>query len=310
MRRVRLMSVLGIVLWTAPTRITASTVIFSDQDYTDANWIIPDYLFLDPSKTGQRSIGGDPGGYRQTALIYADKPNYSANLNTTFVYTPATQGAITAITYNMDLKVFSGIGSTYYALISQDGRLFYDPIESAYDSENIWLNHELLLKPGDFVPLHENRPAVPDFVAGSTITFGYLVTAGYVLGTHYAEFNESVTGIDNDPITVTTRSHASVPEPPSALLLSAGIWAFSGALGWRNGSGLAGRLGSFHKAIATDASKRLNDTRQRTANNPAHFFAALELASLELKAGDDANALERRKMQSGSDPAAHWRMWY
>jgi hypothetical protein len=36
---------------------------------------------------------GNPGAYRQLGLIFAERPDYANNLNVTFVYTPATQGA-------------------------------------------------------------------------------------------------------------------------------------------------------------------------------------------------------------------------
>ena len=173
----------------------ADTFIFSDDDFPDANWAIPDSVFMDPAQTGQRLAGGDPGAYRQIGLIFAERPDYAANLNLTFAYTPATQGAITGIIYTFDLKAISAIGSSYYPLISQAGTLYYDPSAQAYNSENLWITYNLVLDLGQFVPLHGGS-ASPDFKAGSTITFGYLATTGG------AGFYESVTGIDNDPLSL------------------------------------------------------------------------------------------------------------
>lgn len=99
--------------------------------------------------------------------------------------------------------------------------LFYDPLETAYNSENIWLNYNLVLNLSHFVPLH-GGPAQPSFVSGSTITFGYLVSTGG------AGFYESVSGIDNDPITLTTVS-ASIPEPASLFLFCAATLAILGS---------------------------------------------------------------------------------
>ena len=123
----------------------ADTFIFSDDDFPDANWAIPDSVFMDPAQTGQRLAGGDPGAYRQIGLIFAERPDYAANLNLTFAYTPATQGAITSITYTFDLKATSAIGSSYYPLISQAGTLYYDPSAQAYNSENLWITYNLVL---------------------------------------------------------------------------------------------------------------------------------------------------------------------
>jgi PEP-CTERM motif len=200
----------------------ADTFIFSGDDFPDANWAIPDSVFMDPAQTGQRLAGGDPGAYRQLGLIFAERPDYAANLNLTFAYTPATQGAITGITYTFDLKAISAIGSCYYPLISQGGVLFYDPFAQAYNSESLWITYNLVLDPGQFVPLHV-RSASPDFTTGSTITFGYLATTGG------AGFYESVTGIDNDPITLTVSPVTSgVPEPGTFTLFGFGLLSLIG----------------------------------------------------------------------------------
>ncbi len=213
MRRLAFASV---PLFLALTSLQAGTIIFTDTDFSDGNWSIPDSLFLDPAQTGQRLSGGNPGSYRQTGLIFAERPDYSANLNVTFTYDPATQGAITGIIYNIDLKDINAFGSTYYPLISQGGTLFYDPNAGAYNSENIWINYNLVLNLAQFVPLHGGA-ATPDFVTGSTITLGYLATTGG------AGFYESISGIDNDPITLTTVTPlASAPEPSSFVLLGIG----------------------------------------------------------------------------------------
>jgi hypothetical protein len=73
-----------------------------------------------------------------------------------------------------------------------------------------------------FVPLH-GGPTSPDFTNGSPITFGYLATTGG------AGFYESITGIDNDPITLTISPVApSVPEPGASALLGSGLLSLAG----------------------------------------------------------------------------------
>jgi|SRR5215469_10077630 len=192
-------------------------VIFSDKAYSDANWAIPDSLFMDASVTGQQASGGNPGSFRQIGLIFAERPDYAANLNGTFVYTPATQGAITAIDYNFDLKTINAFGASYCPLIKQGGELFYDSLSCATTTENIWTNYDRALELDQFTPLH-GGPDKPDFDNGSTITFGYLATTGG------AGFYESITGIDNDPITLTV-STSTVPEPSLWLpLIAVAFW--------------------------------------------------------------------------------------
>ena len=118
----------GLAMGALPGMARADTFVFSDHDYSDANWTIPDSLFMDPAQTGQRLSGGNPGAYRQLGLIFAERPDYAADLNLTFTYTPASQGPITGVTYNFDLKVISAIGSTYYPLISQGGNAILRPV--------------------------------------------------------------------------------------------------------------------------------------------------------------------------------------
>ena len=237
MRRVNLAMFALMALGSGPS-LTADTITFLDGDFPDGNWTIPESLFLDASQTGQQLTGGNPGAYRQTGVIFAERPDYSANLNLTFLYTPAIQGVITGITYNMDLKAISAIGSTYYPLISQGGALFYDSFAGAYNSENIWINYNLPLDLGQFVPLHGGSTR-PDFTSGSTITFRYLVTTGR------AGFYESITGIDNDPITLTTTAAANVPEPPSGILFGMGAMFACCSLTTKRQRELARSIGAF-----------------------------------------------------------------
>jgi hypothetical protein len=127
------------------TSLRADTITFLDGAFPMRTGPFLILLFWMRARTSQQLSGGNPGAYRQTGAIFAERPDYSANLNLTFLYTPATQGAVTGITYNMDLKAISAVGSTYYPLISQGGTLFYDSLASAYNSENIWINYNLPL---------------------------------------------------------------------------------------------------------------------------------------------------------------------
>lgn len=64
----------------------ANTIIFSDQDLSDADWAILDSVFMDPVQTDQRLEGGGPGADRQLGLNFAERQDYAPNLNVIFVY--------------------------------------------------------------------------------------------------------------------------------------------------------------------------------------------------------------------------------
>jgi hypothetical protein len=79
-----------------------------------------------------------------------------------------------------------------------------------------------VLNLSQFVPLH-GGPTSPNLTNGSTITFGYLATTGG------AGFYESITGIDNDPITLTVSPVApGVPEPGTFALFGYGLLSLVG----------------------------------------------------------------------------------
>jgi len=197
-------------LWPA----AADTFIFSDSTYDDANWIVPQSFSL--ISAHQVSTGGNPGSYREVQLAVGQNiPNVS-NLNTTFTFNPSASGKITGITYAIDLITTNAEGASYFPLIQQNGVLYIDAAQGAgmNATSNTWLHHVAVLNPADFTRL-DSQPGSPNFVDGSAITFGYEVFAGG------AGFFVSVTGIDNDPITVTfTPSASTVPEPGTLALAS------------------------------------------------------------------------------------------
>ena len=210
-------------LWTAASIVAApvaraavvSQVIFSDHTYADANWTIVNKFGL--VSAGQVATGGNPGSYRQVALGVGQNVPFVGQLNNTFVYNPTAQGAITGITYNMDLETLNAAGAGYFALLSQNGNFYIDNVHGGNASPNTWTNENLVLNLSDFGQLHItaqnalviDHTSLPDFSAiGSPITFGYEVAAGG------AGFFTSITGIDNDPIilTVTPPVTNGVPE--------------------------------------------------------------------------------------------------
>jgi len=201
-----------------------SQVVFSDSTYADADWTIVNQFGL--IFAGQQPTGGNPGSYRQVALGVGQNVPFVGQLNKTFVYNPSISGAITGITYNIDLETTNAEGATYFALLSQNGNLYIETMHTGNASPNTWLNENIVLNLADFALLRTNSQgnsliidsnSRPDFSAsGSPITFGYEVTAGG------GGFFTSITGIDNDPIILSVTPLA-VPEPTSLSLLAFGM---------------------------------------------------------------------------------------
>ena len=221
-----------------PCRATAQSVnhvVFSDPTYADADWTIVHNIGL--VSAGQVATGGNPGSYRQVALFVAQNIPFVGQLNNTFVYDPSTGGAVVGITYDIDLETLNAAGATYAPLLQQNGNLFVDPVTTGNATPNTWLNENLVLNPNDFSqltvgPFHNlviNTASKPDFsTSGAPLTFGYEVTAGG------GGFFTSITGIDNDPITLDVIPLApppvtSAPEPATLALLAPAL----GAIGCR-----------------------------------------------------------------------------
>jgi hypothetical protein len=203
----------------------SGTFVFSDGTFNDSDWFIPqEELPAAIRFVGQVATGGNPGSYRATRISVGQDVPGVANLNRNFVYTPSVQGAITGITINWDLETTNAEGATYIPLIEQNGTLYLDGVASISASANSWSNSTRILTLADFSGLN-NSSLTPDFSSsGSPITFGYQVFAGG------SGFFESDTGIDNDPITLTTAalSKSSVPEPSTLLFgcVAAALAAF------------------------------------------------------------------------------------
>jgi hypothetical protein len=202
-------------------------VVFSDTTYADADWTIVNSFAA--GFVGQVATGGDPGSYRQTELFVGEDVPFVGQLNRNFVYDPSASGPVTGITYNFALETTNAEGAGYEPLLEQNGKLYIDFTTTGNASPNTWLTENRVLGLGDFgeltiSPLNAlifNPASKPDFSTnGTTMEFGYEVTAGG------GGFFTSVTGIDNDPITLTVTPKTttpSVPEPSTWALLLIGF---------------------------------------------------------------------------------------
>jgi hypothetical protein len=219
---------------TASQATTVSQVVFHDSTYADADWTVVNSFGL--FSVGQIATGGDPGSYRQTVLSVGQDVPFVGQFNKNFSYDPSAQGAVTGITYNIALETTNAEGATYEPLLEQNGKRYIDFITTGNATPNTWLTENLVLSLSDFGELTIsaqnalifNSASKPDFsAAGSTIFFGYEVTAGG------AGFFTSITGIDNDPITLTVTPKASgVPELSTWAMLLLGF-AGLGFAGYR-----------------------------------------------------------------------------
>jgi hypothetical protein len=205
---------------------TVTTIVFSDRNYADADWSIVNSFGL--VFAGQVGTGGHPGSYREVALAVGEDGPFVGQLSRNFVYDPAAHGAITRITYNADYVTTNAEGGAYYALLEQSGKFYIDAYYKDYvdDTFNNWTNITRVLGLNNFEGLTVSSVHTlvldplshPDFSGtGSPIMFGYEVTAGG------GGFFTSVTGIDNDPITLTvTPGVTGIPEPGTMTLFATG----------------------------------------------------------------------------------------
>jgi len=225
---------LGCLACSVAQAAVITQVVFSDPTYADANWTIVNQFAL--VSAGQIPTGGHPDSYRQVALAVGEDVPFVGQINRNFTYDPATNGAVTGITYNIDLITTNAEGATYAPILVQNGKVFadYGDHETGSATSNTWLNWNLVLKLSSFAELvispsnglSLDPTSQPNF-SGAPMTFGYEVTAGG------GGFFTSITGIDNDPITLTVAGvpPGSVPEPGSLAGLGAGL-AIMGFLKW------------------------------------------------------------------------------
>jgi hypothetical protein len=204
-------------------RAAKAQVVFFDGTFNDTNWTVAQSQG-DLISAGQVASGGNPGSYRKTQLFVGEVVTNAASVNSTFLYNPATQGAITGLAFSADLITTNAEGGLYDPFIQQAGVSYFDPHFPGIATSNVWLNRAQILNLGDFIRF-DGAPGSPNFTStGSAIEFGYVDFVGG------AGFFESDTGIDNYAFTLaTTPVPGSVPEP-GAVALFVGMGVFGSVL--------------------------------------------------------------------------------
>lgn len=239
----RLPIVLGLIAGAAfVNHASAAPTIFTDSTFSLSN-----YSSAGPLTTGGASFSfmqcnscGNPGFGLQLAGTFPNAPVPPATtdiaadafLNTAFLYTPSTQGAITSLSMSVDKNLganvqVTGGGNTFHPLIYQDNTYYADAIPgpglNCPTSAGCFTGYNTLggsgLTAADFVSYDPatgaSGTAHPDF-NGDPIRFGLL-----------QQFNgggvEIITA-DYDNL----RIAINAPEPASTAILGAGLLGLLG----------------------------------------------------------------------------------
>ena len=226
--------------WAGAASATNSTT-YSDGTFSLSNYATQFTVLSDPSDTiavSQCSACGNPGNGLSIILSFPDgggtfnAPNDIGITNTTFVYNPATTGAITSISASVDknigVNVVQGFGNFFHPLIEQDG-LFYEggiggPVLNGPGSTGYNTLSASGLTAASFTQIDPTTgllgTAHPNF-AGDPIVFGLVQSTGAdtIPGTI-----ETV-AYDNLSFTVT-----SVPEPATWAMMMLGFGGLGAAM--------------------------------------------------------------------------------
>lgn len=225
------MLVLGLAL-----PVQAGSVSFLDSEMADADWVIRSEGGSPPGLAshtfGQETSGGNPGAYRQmthvTPVDPAGGPVTSISViheRSSWVYDPASQGAIESIDLEMDRIVLfttpgsgGAVGHTFR--IIQGGNTFFPllSIDPGAFSNTSWQSVSLLgLSASQFV--NSTNPATafnPDFSSlGGPIMFAYARSNS---NTGQGAEVTTIHGVDNFGVTI-----QMLPEPSAAVLVGIGL---------------------------------------------------------------------------------------
>ena len=212
--------------------LLAGRSALADHTIFDGTFAPSDWTLTDASPSGssvaagQSLTGGDPGAYRSMVFNYQDPsigtPYASYSLDVGATYSPATQGAITSLTFDASV---SQLGAFYVAPVLEQGGVIYAGFGGSSNSNQLgWVDYASTIGPGDGPYTQGDFASVagdgthPDFsAAGAPIAFGYEATL-FFEGPPPSQGSLPF-GLDNFTVALQTRA---VPEPASLTVLGLG----------------------------------------------------------------------------------------
>jgi hypothetical protein len=170
--------------------------------------------------------GGNPDAYRSSEHIHGgstpnDVLSWFFNFDSSFTYTPSTQGQLDELSVAFDGIIFasSNNGAAQFGpAVRQGGRIFsFDPMAAGQSNASLgWRSFDFgPLVESDFQPEPDFPGAVLDFASGGPIEFGYWS----IVGDFFTASAE--TGVDNWQLQLEVQP---VPEPSSLLCSVIGLF--------------------------------------------------------------------------------------
>ena len=189
---------------------------FSDSDWTGTKIYDTTAGQSATFSASQTASGGNPGAFRETIQDYGTGGIRVGDLDSNFIFNPATQGAIASIDFSYDSDAFAtGIsGAIGYGLVVFQNGSFYASDAEDVVTANQWNTFSHTgLSATDFTLV--GGSSNPDFTdTGSPIEFGYYTSNGTGFGTGHTD-----SGIDNFSVTAVPEPSMSIFGAASALAL-------------------------------------------------------------------------------------------
>jgi hypothetical protein len=220
-----------------------SCLSFAGTIYTDGTFNLANYTTFTYSGSNVGTVGGvttqcascgNPGNALSTTVTTTGDAETQLDLgylNTTFLYNPSTQGAVTSITVSIDnvtlllnLPGEPTVFDNFLPLIEQDGNYYYDNLTSgpyANPGDANYVTISATLTAANFDQFNATTGVTttsshPNF-AGDQMEFGLIVYEQFVAPV--PGFNEL---IENDNLTFNV---SAAPEPATFALTSAALAA-------------------------------------------------------------------------------------
>ncbi|MEO8923608.1 MAG: PEP-CTERM sorting domain-containing protein [Caldimonas sp.] len=214
--------------------VPVEAATFSDQTFNLADYTITKSLQIGTATISQALAGGNPGSAILADFVVPVGPAATNEvgsvfyLNNSFVYNPASSGALSTVTFSIDKNVNitpspDSFGNAQSFLIFQGGNYYLDAVALA-SNQNVYLTATLSATAGDFSLINVASGAVdstahPSFAAG-------IMEFGFRNGFLFDPQSSGEVKILEDNFNVTLApSVAAVPEPETYALMLAGLSA-------------------------------------------------------------------------------------